>query len=194
MSVSGGIGLSVRTLREAVGLSLDEAAAVLDRDPAHLQRIEEGTGYASDKMLTNISGGLAQWAVDGSPTPVLATEKDTTDMRTRTWTIRPCKRHGCIESSHEWVDGEQDSMCICANSPVLLEGRHSELITGYYCEGSEAWEAYAEIEFPEALEGHSGLTNLERLARAFKEVQDRCDELNAFGQKATTAKLGDDDE
>ena len=194
MSISGGAGLSVRTLREAVGLSLEGAATVLGRDPGHLKRIEEGTGYASEKTLANISGGLAQWVVDGSPAPVLTIDKDPNDLRTRTWTIRPCTRHGCIESSHEWVDGEQDSMCICANSPVLLEGRHSELITGYYCERSEAWEAYAEIEFPEALEGHGGLANLEDLTRAFKEVQDRCDELNAFGQKATIVKLGDDDE
>lgn len=178
MSISGGVGLSVRTLREAVGLSIEEAAAVLDRDPAHLKRIEEGTGYASDKMLTNISGGLAQWVVDGSPKPVLATEKDTTDMRTRTWVIRPCTRPGCLEPSHEWVDSEQDSMCICASSPVPLEGRHSELITGYYCEGNEAWGAYAEIELPEALQGPTGLAHLERITQAFKRVQDRCDELN----------------
>lgn len=178
MSNSGGVGLSVRALREAVGLSLEEAAVALNRDPAHLKRIEEGTGYVSEKMLTNISGGLAQWVADGSEKPLSLPRAEAGHSKVRTWQTRGCTVTGCLSPTHEWVDGEMDDMCVCASIVIPLGTDDQAIISGYMDTRTREWEAYAEIELPEALEGHSGLAHLERITQAFKQVQDRCDELN----------------
>lgn len=165
---------SLKTMRETLGLSLSDTAAVLGRDEDWLAKVEHGAVAISNKTIANISGSLARWVAAGRP----AAPRKPYGKRTRTWTTRPCERAGCLEQTHQWIDGAQDALCVCAAVVIEISGRDPGVVTGSFDPGTGLWEANTEADMPTLL-GASGLEYLERLTAAFTEVQTLCTELNA---------------
>lgn len=164
---------SLKTMRETLGLSLLDAAAVLGRDEDWLAKVESCAVAISNKTIANISGSLARWVAAGRPTA----QRRPHPKRTRTWTTRPCERAGCLDQTHQWVDGAQDGLCVCSIVVFEAAGREPDVVTGSFDPATGLWEAYTEPNTTELL-GLGGLEYLERITAAFTQVQTVCNELN----------------
>ena len=83
--------------------------------------------------------------------------------------MRPCPNGSCVESEHEWTNGEQFNPCRL--QAIVGDGC---IVHGHLLE--HGWVAWADAD--DLADGHEGIVQARALADAFETMQAACDRLN----------------